>query len=187
MPQAIFAAVNPRIFSGAFLDSLHKRDCLADAHIAAAIMIVHFEIENEQNAGTVFLFVRSRIHQRMRRGDDRQKVVGLLNRIGAVREMIRAPQQTGPHRLSLPFGVTRVALVFWKTGFVNHADNAFASHRDKVYPHQIVMGQVHDAVAGERAERAEQSGKKSSKLHSRKIAGEIRNANFETLNLLSDL
>src|SRR5262249_142480 len=129
--QTIFAAVNAGIFSGTLFDSLHKGNSLPDAHRTAAIVIVHFEIEHEQNARTVFFFVGRGIHNWMRRSHDGKEMVGLLDRIRPIAEMIRAPQHTGPHCLELAFAVAPVALVFWKTRFVDHAKNAFAFHGDK--------------------------------------------------------
>ena len=112
-------------------------------------MRILFEVEHEQNARAVFFLVRRRIQNWMRGSDDREKMIGLLDRIRAVTEMICAPQQTGTHCLQLAFGVTPVALQSWKTRFVNDTDNALTFHGNEVDPHEVVMRQVNDAVAGE--------------------------------------
>ena len=84
----------------------------------------------------------------MRRTDDGEEMIGLRNWIRAVTEMIRAPQQTSLRRGGLSLKISPVALQARKCRFVNHADDAFIFHRDKIDPDQIVMRQVHDAVAG---------------------------------------
>ena len=147
--QTIFAAVNPRVFSGPLFDSLDESGRLRGAHRAAAIMRVLFEIEHEQNAGPIFFLVRRGIHNRMRRSDRGEEVVRLLDRIRGVAKMIRAPQQTGSRRFQLSLGIAPVALQTRKARLVNDADDAFALHRHEVHSHQIIVRQVHDAVAGE--------------------------------------
>src|SRR5207244_12279485 len=59
-----------------------------------------------------------------------------------------------------------------KRRLVNHADDVFLFHRDKLDTDQIVMRQVHDAVAGEGAKRHEQKCDRNSnggRFHRRKI------------------
>ena len=106
------------------------------------------EIENEQHARSRFFGFMRGVSRRVRRTDDGEEMIGLLNRIGAVAEMIRAPKQTGPRGGGLSFNISPVALQSWKRRFVYQADNAFVFHRDKIDAHQIVMRHVHDAVAG---------------------------------------
>src|ERR1700730_16367245 len=134
-------------------------------------MAILFEIENEQHARPFFLCFMRAAGQRMRRTDDGQKMIGLLNRIGAVAEMIRAPQQTGAHGVDLPFSISPIALQARKTRFVNHTDNAFVFHSDKIDAHQIVVRQVYDAVAGDCAKRKERKSEESAseKFHRPKI------------------
>ena len=104
-------------------------------------------------------------------------MIGLRDRTGAVGEMIRAPQQTGPSRLKLSFRISPVALPARKRRFVNDTDNAFAFHRDKIDPHQIVVGQIHDGVAGKGGERQEQKGKNTNdEFHGRKVTREFSSA-----------
>src|SRR5437899_3015637 len=104
-------------------------------------------------------------------------MIGLRNRIRAVAKMVCAPQQTGLRRGRLSLKISPVALQARKCRFVNHADDAFIFHRDKIDPDQIVMRQVHDAVAGEDAKRCEQNEKKTSeKFHGRNVTREFSSA-----------
>src|SRR6266403_632293 len=104
-------------------------------------------------------------------------MIGLRNWICAVAKMVRAPQQPGLRRGRLSLKISPVALQAWEGRFVNHADDAFAFHRDEIDAHQIVMRQVHDAVAGERAERHEQNEKNTrEKFHGRNVTREFSSA-----------
>src|SRR6266446_7433617 len=104
-------------------------------------------------------------------------MIGLRNRICAVAIMVRAPQQPGLRRGRLSLKTSPIALQARKGRFVNHADDAFAFHRDKIDPHQIVMRQVHDAVAGEGEEWHEQNEKNTSeKFHGRNVTREFSSA-----------
>src|SRR5438552_14189618 len=98
-------------------------------------------------------------------------MIGLRNRIGAVAKMVRAPQQPGLRRGRLSLKISPVALQAREGRFVNDADDALAFHRDKIDPHQIVMRQVHDAVAGDRTkwENREREKGSSEEFHRRKI------------------
>src|SRR5437016_4318650 len=98
-------------------------------------------------------------------------MIGLRNRIRAVAKMVCAPQQTGLRRGRLSLKISPVALQARKCRFVNHADDAFIFHRDKIDADQIVMRQVHDAVAGEGAkwENREREKGSSKEFHRRKI------------------
>src|SRR6266404_7440115 len=104
-------------------------------------------------------------------------MVGLRNRICAVAKMVCAPQQTGLRRGRLSLKISPVALQAWECRFVNDADDALAFHRDKIDAHQIVMRQVHDAVAGKGAERHEQNEKNTrEKFHGRNVTREFSSA-----------
>src|SRR6266478_1496337 len=100
-------------------------------------------------------------------------MIGLRNRTRAVAKMVCAPQQTGLRRGPLSLKISPVALQARKCRFVNHSDDALAFHRDKIDPHQIVMRQVHDAVAGKGAEWEKHEREKGS---SEEFHGGKRNA-----------
>src|SRR6266404_4262016 len=101
-------------------------------------------------------------------------MIGLRNRICAVAKMVRAPQQPGLRRGRLSLKISPVALQARKGRFVNDADDALAFHRDKIDPHQIVMRQVHDTVAGEGAkwEKRDRGNDSSEEFHGGKIITE---------------
>src|SRR4029077_8659267 len=98
-------------------------------------------------------------------------MIGLRNWIRAVAKMVRAPQQPGLRRGRLSLKISPVALQARKGRFVNHADDALAFHRNKIDAHQIVMGQVDDAVAGEGGEWENRQREKNAdeEFHRRKI------------------
>src|SRR6266478_9924374 len=100
-------------------------------------------------------------------------MIGLRNRIRAVAKMVRAPQQPGLRRGRLSLKISPVALQAWECRFVNDADDALAFHRDEIDAHQIVMRQVHDAVAGKGAEWEKREREKGS---SEEFHGGKRNA-----------
>jgi len=182
LAQTIFAGVDPGIFSSALFDPFNERDRLRDAHRAARVMAVLFEIEHQQHASAAFFRIICLRDRRMRRTDDGEEMIGLRNWIRAVTEMIRAPQQTSLRRGGLSLKISPVALQARKCRFVNDADDAFVFHSDEIGVDQIVVRHVHDAVTGKCGKRQKRKHEETAsvhELHARKIMGEIRNANFE--------
>src|SRR6266513_750806 len=93
----------------------------------------------------------------------------LANGIGGVAKMIRAPEQSGAGGGRLAGAVIRIAIEARIGGLMNHADNALAFHSFEINPHEIVVGQVHDAVRCETGStEGDERNKKSSreKFHS---------------------
>src|ERR1051325_2446567 len=97
-------------------------------------------------------------------------MIGLANRIRAVGKVIRAPEQSGLASGAEPFVVSGVALVSRISRFMNDADDTFALHSHKIWPHQVVMRHVDDAVVGERTQRSEQQREQnaSKRFHATK-------------------
>src|SRR6266498_6085174 len=75
-------------------------------------------------------------------------MIGLPDRTCCVTEMIRAPEQAGFHRRYLPFAISGVTFKSWIGGFMNYGNDPFVLHPDEIRPHQIVVRQVHDSIAG---------------------------------------
>src|SRR5437762_14276000 len=115
-------------------------------------------------------------------------MIGLRNRARAVAKMVCAPQQTGLRRGRLSLKISPVALQARKGRFVNHADDAFIFHRDKIYADQIVMRKVHDAVAGEGAkwENREREKDSSEEYHRLKITNRRKRPTMRAAPQLND-
>ncbi len=77
-------------------------------------------------------------------------MVRLSDRIGRIAEMISAPEQTRASRGLLPCGVLRIAIETRIARLMNDAENALASHRDKVRPHQVVVRKIDYVTGGKR-------------------------------------
>ena len=109
-------------------------------------MTILFEIEHEQDTS----WTRQRIGLLPGIGDNAHEMVRLSDRIGRIAEMISAPEQTRASRGLLPCGVLRIAIETRIARLMNDADNALASHRDKVRPHQVVVRKIDYVTGGKR-------------------------------------
>src|SRR5688572_18706639 len=127
--EAIFTAVKTGIFAGALLDAFDERDGLGNAHGAAGIMAVLFEIEDEQH--TTGMNVRTLVG----RCDGAKEMLGLADGIGRVGEVIGAPEKAGASRGSLPSGVISIANTRWVSRLMNYADDALPLHQLEVDLH----------------------------------------------------
>ena len=76
--------------------------------------------------------------------------------------MIRAPEQPGARRRRLPPRIVGVAHVRRIRRFMNNADDPLPPHQIEIDAHQVIVRQVHDAVArakGSRRKREQEQEK----------------------------
>ena len=80
-------------------------------------------------------------------------MISLSNRIACVGVVIRSPKQAGSQRTHLPVQIFSVALKRGISGFMNHADDAFAFHRVEIRTHHVVVREIHYVARGEDTRR----------------------------------
>src|SRR4030095_8605296 len=95
-------------------------------------------------------------------------MISLTDRIGSVGVVIGSPKQTCTCRRLLAFKIFRIAYEMRIRGFMNHTENAFAFHRDKIRPHHVVMRKIHHVAGGKGARRSQKKqscGPEDGQLH----------------------